>query len=71
MPKKAKGEMTTIKVSVQTAAILANTVRRLKAQGQKSLTADKLLLSLLEQSFPEDVRLMLSPPEDKFEGDNN
>jgi len=63
MSQKSEGKkMTTIKVSVEVAAVISNTVRRLKAQGRKSLTADQFLLELMEEKFPEDTKLILNVP---------
>lgn len=54
-----RNRLTTVKVSTQTAAIISVTVRRLKAQGRKDLTADSFLMELMQQNFPEDARYIL------------
>lgn len=70
--QKSEGKkMTTIKVSVEVAAVISNTVRRLKAQGRKSLTADQLLLELMQEKFPEDTQLILNVPKQDSKSDQN
>ena len=66
MDDQVKGKkMTTIKVSTETAAIISVAVRTLRAQGDKSVTADKLLKEVMSKIFPDVAQLIRKKDDDK------
>lgn len=61
--------MTTIKVTPEVAAIVSVTVKKLRARGQKDMTASKLLYDMLIERHPESVKLIESDEEGVVEYD--
>lgn len=55
MSKKEGSQMTTIKVKKDLAAMVSITVTKLRTQGQKDMTADKLIRQLIEEAYPDSV----------------
>lgn len=56
--------MTTIKVDTETAALVAVVVRLLRAQGDKSVTAAKLIRGMVADKYPEATRLVMEKKDD-------
>ena len=58
MAQEKRSKMTTIKVTQETASVLALAVRSEKAKGDKKTTADRLLRRILGELYPEIVQFI-------------